>query len=528
MNNQEYWEKRQAQDMFEHMEEAEKASRELQKLYQAASKDIQDRAKKIFGAYQTRHGLSRQEAGRLLRKVKDPADVKRLLELLKEDPKNAELVKELESQAYGARIGQLSNLYGQLNAVALSIYAEQRKRCRAFLSELAEQAYYDALFNLQQYAGYGFDFKLLDRKRIEKVLNSKWSGINYSQRLWRNTDKLAKAVKREIILNLLTGRPLKAASEAISGQFDAGYNDARRLIRTESCFICNQMQALSYEDSGVERYIYVAVLDLKTSVTCRGLDKKDFPVAEATPGKNYPPMHPWCRSTTIAYMSQELLRKLKQSAIDPSTGKRILVPGDMTYQQWHDKFVKGKQVAESQEKAMKNTWTDREQFAKYKEIFGGEMPGTVEKFQDLKYNDLTGWEKLKASKQERLNQMEFSEMGGLIGKLGNKETRLWYKARTKAITEQITGVEPLEAKARKAFELRKEIRQNARALMKDGKARDELPDRNDSFEDLLAKKLRKHPDWSRDDALRDIVRSSQASNPEYDKKAGIKNESDNV
>lgn len=528
MNNREYWEKRQAQAMFEHMEGAEKAAREINKLYQAASKDIQERAKKIFRTYQVRHGLSRREAELLLRKAKEPTDIKKLLEFLREDPNNSELVKELESQAYGARIGQLNDLYGQLDAVALSIYAEQRKRCRAFLTELAEKAYYDSVFNLQQYAGYGFEFKLLDKKIIEKVLNSNWSGINYSQRLWRNTDKLAKAVKREIMLNLLTGRPLKEASDSIGGQFDAGYNETRRLIRTESCFVCNQMQLISYEDSGVERYIYVAILDLRTSQACRKLDKKDFSVKSATPGKNYPPMHPWCRSTTIAYMPPKLLRKLKQSAIDPSTGRRFLVPGDMTHQEWHDKFVKGKQAAETREKAEKNKRADKEQFEKYKEIFGSEIPETVEKFQELKYNDLTGWERVKASKQDRLNQMDHSEMSGLIGKLGNQETRLWYKSQTKTIAEQIAGVESLEAKARMAFELRSEIRKNARTLMKDRKAREELPDRNDAFEDLLEKKLRKHPDWSRDEALRDIVRSSQASNPEYDKKAGIKNESDNV
>lgn len=521
MNNREYWEKRQAQDMFEHMEDAEKAAREIKKLYLAASEYIQEQAKKVFKTYQIRHGLSQREAERLLRKVKDPADIKRLLELLKEEPKNSELVKELESQAYGARLGQLNSLHGQLDAVALSIYTELREQCCAFLTELAEKAYYDSVFNLQQYAGHGFDFKLLDQKNIERVLNSKWSGVNYSQRIWRNTDKLAKAVKKEIALNLLTGRPLKVASESIGGQFEVGHNEARRLIRTESCFVCNQMQTLSYEDCGVERYIYVAILDLKTSETCRKLDKKDFSVREATPGKNYPPMHPWCRSTTIAHMSPELLRKLKQSAIDPSTGKRILVPGDMTYQEWHDQFVKGKQAAETQEKAAKNKRADKEQFAKYKEIFGSEIPETVEKFQELKYNDLTEWERLKASKQDRLNQMDFSEMDGLIGKLGNQETRLWYKAKTKNITERIESVEPLEAKARKAFELRSEIRRNARELMKDAQARDGLPDRKDTFEDLLERKLRKHPDWSRDEALRDIIRSSQASNPEYDKLAGV-------
>ena len=521
MNNQEYWEKRKAQEMFEYMEDAEKAAREFTKLYLTASEEIQKTAKKIFSTYQSKYGLSRKEAERLLSKAKSPEDVRKIIELLKEDPKNTELVKELEAQAYGSRIGRLNGLYNQLDVIALSIYAAQQKRYYTVLTELAKKAYYNSIFDIQQYSGYGFDFKLLDQKNIEKVLNSKWFGSNYSQTLWKNTDKLAKAVKKEIMLNLLTGKSIKDMSEAVSHKFEAGYNEARRLIRTESSFVTNQMQKLSYKNCGIKRYIYVAILDLKTSFVCRSLDKKDFPVEDATPGKNYPPMHPWCRSTTIAYMSKDLLHKLKQSAVDPATGQRILVPGDMTYQQWYDKYVKGKSIAESKERSLKNRSIDNEQFKKYKAIFGDEIPDTIEKFKDLKYNNTIEWERLKAEKQSRINSMDFAEMGSLVGKLGNKEVRMWYKTHTNSIAEQIKDIEPLEAKARKAFELRGEIRQNARALMKDAKARDGLPDRNYSFEDLFAKKLRKHTDWSKDEVLQDIIRSSQTSNPEYDKKAGI-------
>lgn len=359
MNNKKYWEKRKAQQMFEYMEDAEQAAREFTKLYLTASGEIQKAAKKIFRKYQSRYGLSRKEAEQLLSKVRPLEDIRRIIELLKEDPKNKELVKELESQAYGARIGHLNGLYNQLETIALSIYAAQQKRFYAVLTKLAKKAYYNSIFDIQQYSGYGFDFKLLDQKNIEKVLNSRWSGSNYSQTLWKNTDKLARAVKKEIMLNLLMGKPVKDMSESIDQRFGAGYNEARRLIRTESSFVCNQMQLLSYDNCGIEKYIYVAVLDLRTSPVCRSLDKKDFPVVDATPGENYPPMHPWCRSTTIAYMSKELLHKLKQSAIDLATGQRILVPGDMTYQQWYDKYIKGKETAgrndkESIEKAEGN------------------------------------------------------------------------------------------------------------------------------------------------------------------------------
>lgn len=67
-------------------------------------------------------------------------------------------------------------------------------------------------------------------------------------------------------------------------------------------------------------------------------------MSEAAPGKNYPPLHPWCRSTTILYVSEELLAGMKRRAYDPSTGKTMIVQANMTYKEWFEKYV-GKEKA---------------------------------------------------------------------------------------------------------------------------------------------------------------------------------------
>lgn len=522
MDNLTYWKKRKAQQMYEYMRTAEETAEELEEVYRKAAHHIQKEAKKVFEKYQTRYDLTRKEAEILLKQMKSPEDIRELKRLLKLEPKNEELLKELESQSYGFRLNNLSNLYGQLDAIVLPMIAAERQKTMRLYEKLAEEAYYQSVFDIQQYAGYGFDFKALDAKNIKKVLSTRWLGKNFSQRIWDNTHDLAAAVKKELLINLLTGRPLKKAQDAIMEKFEAGAGVARRLVRTESCYICNQMHLQGYEACGVKKYIYLAILDLKTSLTCRNLDKKRFPVAEAQVGKNFPPMHPWCRSTTLADMPDALLKKLKQSTIDPQTGQRITVPGDMTYHQWYEKYVKGKRVVEAQEKGLKNVSLDREQFEKYKEIFGDEIPETVEKFRDMKYNDIKKWERLKAEKQDRLNAMDFSQMQGLVGKLGNKESRLWYKSHIKQIENIIKELPTLEEQAQKAFNIRQQVREEARQLMKSQGTKAELPDRSGTFDDLFAKKVAKHPSWTKKEVLEDIIRSSQSSNSEYDRKAGIK------
>jgi len=395
MNNQSYWEKRAALQMYEYMEEAEELSNTLLKAYEEACNDIQKDAKRIFRTYNAKYSLSKREANLLLKQMKNPADLNELITRLKDDPKNKDLIKQIEGQAYGSRLARLSSLFEQIENVVTLLYAQQQREMSATLTKLAEKAYYDSIFDLQQYSGYGFNFKMLNKKDIQRALNIRWYGENYSERIWGDREQLIEKLKIEIIKNLLTGAPLRTLTQNLQDTFDVSYNDARRLARTESCFTASQMRLKGYESSGVEKYIYVAILDLRTSTLCRGLDGKIFLVEEATVGKNYPPMHPWCRSTTIAYVPKELLQKMKRTAVDPETGEKIKIPADMTYQQWYEKYVKGKSIVEAKEKAVKNQAADKRQFERYKEVLKDEIPKELADFQEIKYNNQERYNILK-------------------------------------------------------------------------------------------------------------------------------------
>ena len=77
-------------------------------------------------------------------------------------------------------------------------------------------------------------------------------------------------------------------------------HNIERLVRTEASFITNQAQLSAYYKSGIKEYEYLARLDERTSPQCKELDGKRFEVEKAQAGVNYPPMHPYCRSTTKA------------------------------------------------------------------------------------------------------------------------------------------------------------------------------------------------------------------------------------
>lgn len=344
MSSQTYWEKRKARELYEELVAVEEAAEEMRQIYIRASNEVQAEARKIVRRFQLKHGLSYAEAEALLSRITSTNDIDELIRLLNLDPRNAEIIAELEAPAYAARINRLSALQASVDRITQNVFSEVRPKMQRTLEKIGRGMYYRQIFELQQRADAAFGFIPVDEQRLQQILQTRWSGANFSERLWGNTQELAAAVKEQILLGILTGKSQRAMSEVIDGRFSKGYNNTRRLVRTEANYVANQMQAESYKQHGVEKYIYVAILDLKTSEICRELDKQVFNIEDAAPGLNYPPMHPWCRSTTIAWMPPQLLRKLRQAAIDPETGETIHVSGDMTYQQWYDKYVRGDPV----------------------------------------------------------------------------------------------------------------------------------------------------------------------------------------
>lgn len=414
MSSEAYWKRRAAQRMFEHMQSAEETSQLIAEIYYRASRYLSKEALEVFEKYMSRHNLTEEEARQLLNTLQDPASIQELLEKLQGGvipAEKAEILRVLESQAYRARIERFEQLQTQIDRIMKQVYRQEKQLQEQHYIDLAREAYYKSVFDIQQRAGVGFSFSHIDQKQIDRVINTKWSGKNYSARIWKNTQGLAQDLKEEMLLGLLTGKTEREMSLEISKKYAQGAFRSRRLVRTESSYLTNQMEMKSYQECGVDRYIYLATLDLRTcNKCCVPLDGKIFAVADQEPGKNCPPMHPWCRCTTIAYISAEALAGMKRRARDPVTGHTYLVPGSMTYREWYGKYVEGNPTAEATAKASKNASVDRKQFEEYKKLIGKDMPKSFADFQNLKYNEPEKWEFLKLDYKRRNELQEHPEL----------------------------------------------------------------------------------------------------------------------
>ena len=355
MKNQDYWTKRKANLIYEQMDKAEKQADKFDKVYKESKAYLDKQINKIFDKFQRDYGLSENVARQVLKTMKDKKDLavlRRMLEARPNDPNIQRLLADLDSPAYTYRMKRLERLSADLDLMRSSIYLSEKQGSDSFYSDLMKDSYYKATFDLQQQTGLAYHFSGLPETEIKRLQGLKWTGEAYSDRIWSNTGALASSVKDELLVSLMTGRSVRETSQAIAERFEVGQNKARRLVRTESAFFHNQMELLSYEDAEITKYRFVAVLDKRTSHICQEHDNKVYNTADAVPGVNYPPLHPWCRSTTIAHDDDIDYSKLERRARNPETGKVEYVPADMSYKEWYSKYVA------KDEKEQKNAFMD--------------------------------------------------------------------------------------------------------------------------------------------------------------------------
>ena len=395
-----YWENRQAQMMYEYMEDAEEVSKELADIYAKASRHLNYEIEEIYNKFKTKHNLTDAEAKRLLNTLRNKTDIEELKKALAQDPKNADLLAEIESGAYRARIERLEQLQTEVDHMMQEVFEQEKKVTTSHYVDLATNSYYREIYNVQRRVGFQFSFSAVDPQAVALLLESKWSGANYSQRIWKNTKGVADDLKEQMLIGLLTGKGEEEMAREIANKYAAGAFEARRLVRTESNFISGQMQLAAYKECKSEEYDFVATLDLRTSKICRELDGKTFKIKDGKPGVNMNPMHPFCRSTTMIHMDDELKKKLKRDAWDPEKKEWKKVPATMNYNEWYKKNVANNPKALAAEKMIKNHASDKKQYERYRSVMGKKAGKTFEDFQEMKYNDPEKWEEVKTQYKE--------------------------------------------------------------------------------------------------------------------------------
>ncbi len=166
---------------------------------------------------------------------------------------------------------------------------------------------------------FGVSFKTEQKEELlSGVFKTKWSGKSFSERIWRNTDALSKRVESDVITSIVTGASRETLTKAIMKDYNASFNDADRLIRTETAHAVNQAQADIYEAEGIKEVEWSAGKGKRMCEICKRLDGKRFNV------KNAPLLaHPNCRCALLPVIPKDWTPKTLKS-VDNSAKSGII------------------------------------------------------------------------------------------------------------------------------------------------------------------------------------------------------------
>lgn len=328
MKTSTYWDKR----ALGRLTEAEKNStayiKRVKAIYAQAQKDIDRQLESIYRNYSNETGLDTQKLKELLTR----SETKKTWEEMKRQG----LDKYIKDN-YKSRISRLEQIQAQVYAKAKQIYPKEELVNQMCYKGVIHNSYYKTMFDTQRGTGYDFNFSTIDDNMVKALLQDPWSGKNYSQRIWGNTDILANSLSEVLGGAMLSGQSMELTAKQIRDRFNVGKYYAERLIRTETNHFNNEADAMAFEELGLKKYVFVATLDSRTSEICQLMDNKVFEFDKREEGVNFPPLHPNCRSKTRAYLGQEEEKNLQRRARNPFTGETELVP-NISYKQWAKKY----------------------------------------------------------------------------------------------------------------------------------------------------------------------------------------------
>lgn len=380
--------------------ELSKLERRITKLYREAGKELQGTIDAYFEQFKKRD----EEMKALIGTVQNGK------EWTEADYKQWRLNQIGRGERYQAMRDKVAHRVTDANAVAVSYTNDATPGIYSLNRNYAA-------YTIESVAGdVGFD--LWDEQTVKRLVVEQPGLMPYypKNRALKRGIALAygkKQITASVTSSILQGKSIKHMADDLQKRITTmSRNSAIRTARTAVTGAQNAGRMDSYaaaEKIGIKlKKQWLATLDNRTRHSHAMLDgekvdqDKKFSNGCRFPGDPQGPA--WeiynCRCTLVADVDGVDTSTGQRRAKNPVTGETEVI-SDMTYSEWAEQ-------KQAEDAAAWNTYmkkgrtlsTDTKQWQEYKSVLGNKVPNTVEKFQNLKYNEPDKWAQLKTMKRQ--------------------------------------------------------------------------------------------------------------------------------
>jgi SPP1 gp7 family putative phage head morphogenesis protein len=319
-DTQEYWNRRARQDKIKVIKTAEYGVDNLKKLLKKNLDSVEKQIKEFYKKYGDEGKYAESLSYAEFQKYKAKLRLK-----AKQNPQDKTLQRLAKQDIPKYRIDRLRALQTDLQIQLTEATRGQEAGIYKTLKDVAKVSQATTALRFKKTLDVAFD-KIASRK-LEKILSSDWVGnMNWSERLWKDRELVGKKVTDILEEGIPQGKSMQSMARNLKDATQSSFNDAFRLIRTESAHVDGEVLLESFKQAkaelGYTKYIFDATIDNRTSKICADEDNKSYYIDEAVIGENFPPLHPNCRSTAVldeSSIDESLIEESKQEEKEEET-----------------------------------------------------------------------------------------------------------------------------------------------------------------------------------------------------------------
>ena len=192
------WIERAKERVLRNAKETDTYARDIMDLYDETANQLENEINAMFQKYAQDNKLDNAEAEKLLSGEEYSRWRKSMDKYVAEAQTDSRTLLELNTLSAKSRISRKEQLLSQIYLQMINLAGDTETKLTDLLGDMFKTNYYRSCYDIQSIMGVGFTVAKVDEKMLKRILEFPWSGKNYSQALWEDTDKLAVSVHRSV------------------------------------------------------------------------------------------------------------------------------------------------------------------------------------------------------------------------------------------------------------------------------------------------------------------------------------------
>ena len=292
MTSQEYWAKREAEQLRHNITEEAEYDKRLKQIYSDMLDACQNEINAFYGKYAAKEGITLAEAKKKVAKLDIAAYERKAKRYVAEKDFSAKANEEMRLYNAAMKINRLEMLKANIGLELIAGHDELEKFMGGILKGRTED-------ELKRQAGILGKTVKNNAAKAHAIINGSFHSGTFSDRIWQYQDLMREDLGKVLTDGLIRGKNPRAIAKDMRKVFYGGdpkkvggYRYCiERLMRTELARVQTEAQKQSFVRNGFGQYTFI--VNGGCCDICEGLKGKHFPVEKMMPGENAPPMHPF-------------------------------------------------------------------------------------------------------------------------------------------------------------------------------------------------------------------------------------------